>query len=89
MLELLPQHEAKRLDELDALEDVSEVKQLDVAEVVEARHVARPDEVPLISRSEHVQQEVETRSHLENVVKCQERLQVERSAMLHQSGKNC
>lgn len=83
LVELLPQHEADGFDELDSFEDVGEVKQLDVAEILEARHVTRPQEAPVEARAEHVDEEVETREHLEDVVECEEGRQLERLAVLH------
>lgn len=88
LLELLPQDKAYRFDELNAFHEIAEVQQLHVAEIIEARHVAGPQEVPSIAGAENVNEKIETREHLKDVVDGEEGSQLESRAILHQSANN-
>lgn len=83
MTELLPQHEANRLDQLDAFQHVRKVEELDVAEVLVAGHVAGVEKVPLEARAEDIDEEVDARKHLKDVVDGKKGLQLEWLAVLH------
>lgn len=56
-----------------------------MAEIVEARHVTGPQKVPPIAGAENVDEEIETRKHLKDVVDGEEGSQLERRAIFHQS----
>lgn len=85
LVELFPQHKAYRLDELNPLEHVGEVQKFNVAEVLEARHVTLPQEVPLVPGAEDVDEKVDTREHLEHIVHGQECLELVRLATFHET----
>jgi hypothetical protein len=85
LVELLPQHKANRLNQLDALEHVRKVQKFDVAEVLVAGHVALPQEVPLVACAEDVDEEVDTGEHLKDIVNGEEGLELVRLAAFHQT----
>lgn len=83
LLELLSQHKANRLDKLDALKEIRKVEQLDMTEIFIAGHVTFPQKVPLKAGAEDVDEKVETRSDLEDVVDGEESFQLIRLSPLH------
>lgn len=83
LAELLSQHKANRFDQLDALQQVREVQKLDVTTIFEAGEMAFPQIVPLITRPEHVNEKIQTRENLENVVDGKKRFQLEWLSPLH------
>jgi hypothetical protein len=83
LLELLPKHKANCLDKLDALENVGEVQQLDMTEVLKARHVTFPQEVPLEAGAKDVDKKVETRSNLKDVVDGKKGFKLQRLSLFH------
>lgn len=68
MLELFPQHKANRLDELDALETVRKIKQFHVTDIVKIRHPTHPERAPRVARAKDVDEKVETRNDLNDIV---------------------